>query len=447
MAGRALAVAEPLVLLAAAPLLLFPTSRPAWTVVALALLAAVWVLRAAFLREFWPASPANLALLVFCLAIPLAVWASAFPELTLPKLTGLILGLASLRVLGFAVRSRRSLAIGLAVFGIVALGVWAVGLLGMRLAPLQGLTARLPQALVALPGTPGEGVNPNQLAGALVLALPVMLGCAAGCAREGRRSAVLLLAAAMLVLLATVIFTRSRAGWIGLSVALIAWAFLAAWSHGSRRLRLALGTAAGLSAVAVVAAAVMVGPSLVARVAETGQGSPGMDAVMQQLSLDARVEIWSRAVYALQDFPFTGVGLGTFRRVVNLLYPLFLVPPDSDIAHAHNLLLQVGVDLGLGGLVGYVALMLAAAVTAWRAARSSDRFAGSAALGLLAGMIGLHVYGLADTLALGSKPGLLFWLALGLMVALPQVDAGLTRAGERPDRRSGTVAAQSNDAV
>ena len=59
--------------------------------------------------------------------------------------------------------------------------------------------------------------------------------------------------------------------------------------------------------------------------------------MLGQLSLDSRVEIWSRALYALQDFPFTGVGLGTFRRVVNLLYPLFLVPPDVDIAHAHNI--------------------------------------------------------------------------------------------------------------
>ena len=46
MAGRALAVAEPLVLLAAAPLLLFPTYRPAWTVVALALLVVAFLSRA-----------------------------------------------------------------------------------------------------------------------------------------------------------------------------------------------------------------------------------------------------------------------------------------------------------------------------------------------------------------------------------------------------------------
>jgi O-antigen ligase len=32
--------------------------------------------------------------------------------------------------------------------------------------------------------------------------------------------------------------------------------------------------------------------------------------------LDERVEIWSRALYAIQDFSFTGVGLGAFNRVI-----------------------------------------------------------------------------------------------------------------------------------
>lgn len=57
------------------------------------------------------------------------------------------------------------------------------------------------------------------------------------------------------------------------------------------------------------------------------------------LGLEARVEIWSRAVYAIQDFPFTGCGLGTFRRIVPILYPLFLISSDADIGHAHNLFL------------------------------------------------------------------------------------------------------------
>jgi putative inorganic carbon (HCO3(-)) transporter len=62
---------------------------------------------------------------------------------------------------------------------------------------------------------------------------------------------------------------------------------------------------------------------------------------------DERVEIWQRALFAIQDFSFTGVGLGMFNRVIPLLYPYFLIAPDLDIPDAHNLLLQVGVDLGM----------------------------------------------------------------------------------------------------
>jgi O-antigen ligase len=45
-------------------------------------------------------------------------------------------------------------------------------------------------------------------------------------------------------------------------------------------------------------------------------------------------------------------------RVVPVLYPLFTVPLDSDIAHAHNIFLQTALDLGIPGLVAYLALLI-----------------------------------------------------------------------------------------
>ncbi len=63
------------------------------------------------------------------------------------------------------------------------------------------------------------------------------------------------------------------------------------------------------------------------------------------------------------------MGVGTFRRLVPLIYPYFLISPDTDIAHAHNHLLQVGLDLGLPGLISYVALWLLAGVMLWRSWR------------------------------------------------------------------------------
>ena len=110
-----------------------------------------------------------------------------------------------------------------------------------------------------------------------------------------------------------------------------------------------------------------------------------------------------------------------------ILYPLFLTPPDVDIAHAHNHLLQAGLDLGLPGLVAYLALWAGAAAMLWQTWRHAPgRFQRALALGAAASLLGYFVYGFFDTVALGARPGFVFWWLLGL------VAAGFDRvAGER----------------
>ena len=63
-------------------------------------------------------------------------------------------------------------------------------------------------------------------------------------------------------------------------------------------------------------------------------------------------------MYALQDFVFTGIGIGNFNLVIPQLYPYITIPPGVDIPHAHNLLLQIGLDLGLPGLIAYLGLLI-----------------------------------------------------------------------------------------
>lgn len=442
MASRVIAAAEPAVVIAVTPLLLFPMVRPAWTAAGLVVLISVWVARGLVHREPWPVTPFNPALLLFCLAIPLAVWASATADLTIPKLTGLILGLAAFRVVAFSARPTRGLALAAAVFAALGLVMWVVGLLGIRLAVLAPLVQRLPARLASLPGAPDAGINPNELAGVLVLYLPFCVAIILLALRQRRIAPALVLVLLALGAGATLILTRSRAGWIGLAAAVLGLTLMLLALEGNRRLkRIAFAAAAFCAVAALVAAAVLLaGQPGAAAATDSGQLAGGM---LQQMTLDSRIEIWSRALYAIQDFPFTGVGLGTFRRVVNLLYPLFLVPPDVDIGHAHNIFLQAGVDLGLGGLIGYVALLLVSAVAAWEVARDTQGAPRYLALGLLSALIGLHVYGLADALALGSKPGLAFWVVLGLIAALGNGYAG--RAGSL---RSGIpVIAQRTQAV
>jgi putative inorganic carbon (HCO3(-)) transporter len=140
--------------------------------------------------------------------------------------------------------------------------------------------------------------------------------------------------------------------------------------------------------------------------------------------LDQRVEVWSRALYAIQDFPYTGLGLGTFERVVAVLYPLFL-HPDGTLPHAHNLYLQVAVDLGLPGLVAYLALLgltFAIALSAYRVFRRSGR--SDLALlcaGCIAGLAGMCVHELVDAVTWGTKLAFVPWMVMGLVAGLTHV--------------------------
>lgn len=133
-----------------------------------------------------------------------------------------------------------------------------------------------------------------------------------------------------------------------------------------------------------------------------------------------RVEIWSRALYILQDFPFTGLGADTFPSATKTLYPLFLVTPTTVIPHAHNLYLQAGIDLGIPGLIAFLAIVLTALFSAMRGlhvhaddpVRRVALWAGLASLGamLLHGMVD------ATTWIVGwAAP--LPWLVIGLLLA------------------------------
>ena len=88
----------------------------------------------------------------------------------------------------------------------------------------------------------------------------------------------------------------------------------------------------------------------------------------------------------------------------------------------HNHLLQAALDLGIPGLIAYLALWIIAAALLVQVYRHSSVHAyRSMASGLGVGLIAHFVFGMADVIPLGAKVGVLFWLALALTVALHQV--------------------------
>ncbi|MEA3396275.1 MAG: O-antigen ligase family protein [Chloroflexota bacterium] len=413
-----------------APFLLFPTLRPTVTVGVLALFALWWLARWGLERRPLPPTPFNGALLLWGSAVAVGIAVTAVPALTLPNATGLILGLATWRYLALTLHNRRDARWGLAGLILVGLSIAGVGLLSVRWSVkvpfLQAWIARLPQQILALPEGPEAGVSANQLGGVLAFYLPLALAGVWGTlqalprAKNRRQSWVAIgtLAGALLSLTLTaglLVLTQSRSAWIGGAVGILTLLLL--WVGAGKRNWPRRVAGAALVVVLILGGVVYArtGPE---RLAALWERPGGVETdVVGTVTLSGRVEIWSRALYAIQDFPFTGCGLGTFRKVLWILYPLFTISPGHDIAHAHNMFLQTAVDTGLPGLIAYLALLGSAAAVGWRVARRNVSLR-PLSLGLLSGLVALHVYGLTDALAPGSKPAVILWLALGLFTGM-----------------------------
>jgi len=392
----------------------------------------LWIVRRLARGCFVDPTPLNAPLALLSVAVLLSLYATFDIAYSLPKIAGMVLGVGGFFALVGAASTRRAWIGAVAGFLIFGLGVAGLGLLGTRWIPkfalLQPVLSLLPVKLTGLPGA-AEGFHPNEVAGALLWVAPLGIMCALAAIGDaqalsralGRARAIALTALALLtalVLVGVLFLTQSRGGWIAAALVLPALVIL----HARGRARFAL---VALIAVVLIAGLLWFGiarpdslRSLVLGPAE----DPARGMSLENLSV--RVEIWSRAIYGIEDFSITGMGMNTFRRVLPVLYPLFSIGPETDIGHAHNTFLQAGVDLGLPGLIAYIAIHISAfamLISLWR--RMNDlplplALSRAAILGLGGGLAAQLLYGITDAVALGAKPGLLWWLLLALVAAL-----------------------------
>ncbi|MCC6456161.1 MAG: O-antigen ligase family protein, partial [Caldilineaceae bacterium] len=149
--------------------------------------------------------------------------------------------------------------------------------------------------------------------------------------------------------------------------------------------------------------------------------APTVAALGGTQSLGFRGRVWTMALWGLADFPFTGMGLGTFREIGPLFYNLD-IPANYDIAHAHNLFLQTGLDFGLLGMVCLIAVYLAAGVQlvgSWASLPQARPWV----IGLAGSLAGQFVFAQLDAVALGAKTNFMFWYWLALVFALGNLAA------------------------
>lgn len=276
-----------------------------------------------------------------------------------------------------------------------------------KLGPLGGIYEMLPRLDVTALNPLGFG--PNTAAGMLVIFLPIGLALLVGARGWAWRIATLFLT---LLLTMGLLLAQSRGALVG-AVAAVALVLVAR----SRPLRLVALPAA------LVGLVVLIRQGDLATLLEIA--IPG-EATSSFLS---RSELWGRAVYMIQDFPFTGIGMGTFQIVVNLLYPLFTTS-GRGIPHAHQTFLQMAVDFGIPGFVAWGGALVAWFVLVARTARHAPTaWQRALALGLVAALVAVLVHGLLDAAVIYSTKGMaVLWFVLGLGMALWQQASPAGRA-------------------
>jgi putative inorganic carbon (hco3(-)) transporter len=409
--------AEVALVLLIAPLLLFPSPR---RMLVLAVVPLVWLAARMSTGTWLPRTPLNSVLVVLLAMVGASLWATYDPLASLGKVTGLVLGVCLVWAVARLTVTPSRLRLGVLAFLAAGACLALTGLVGTNWASkfpvLDSIIARLPKAIRGVPGA-REGFQPNEVAGCLILFVPLQaaltyrslkayLVLPAG--RRGRELTRLAAHACLLCLTGgALLLTQSRGAWTGMILAGLVFLFW--YSRPTRHAALALILVGIVTLIAL-------GPSQVANLAISSSG-PGMAS-----NVEGRMELWSRAIYGIQDFPITGMGMNSFRKIMPVLYPTFLTSPDFDIAHAHNQLLQAALDLGLPGLVAYVALWLLLAVMLTRVYRcATDSRIRVLAGGLGAGLIAHFAFGMTDAVALGARAGVLFWLCVALVTALHHV--------------------------
>lgn len=132
-------------------------------------------------------------------------------------------------------------------------------------------------------------------------------------------------------------------------------------------------------------------------------------------TLPVREDLWLRANLIVQDFPLTGIGMGNFGDAVNKLYPLGTTPKIVD--HAHNIFLQIALDMGIPGLIAWLACYLTVLAMAWQLYRKGDATLRALGVAILCSQVALIVHGLVDCVTWNTRPAVIVWAIWGLTAA------------------------------
>jgi len=373
---------------------------------AIIIAAIFWLIRRIAFGQFSLRTPADWPIFILILVLPMASWVTRLPGITQTQVLRLLSGIAIYyAVVNWGHTKDRLAAIITAII--------AAGTLLALSSPfsVQWTTSKITiiptylyEKFIILVA---DTVHPNVIAGSLVIILPISLSILLFNWQRANLVQRLFNLIASMIMVSILVLSQSRGSLMALAV-IILFLFVIRWQRGWIMISFA-----GFGALILVS---FIGFTPLIDFILGGQNIGGVDG---------RLEIFSRALFMIQDFPYTGIGMGSFTSVADTFYPFLHASPGS-IYHAHNLFLQVGLDLGIPGLIAWLATVIIIISTSWnlfRVGRSLDNtWLASIGAGLLCSQIALITHGLTDAVTWGMvRSAPIVWAIWGFAAAANQV--------------------------
>lgn len=253
----------------------------------------------------------------------------------------------------------------------------------------------------------------NSVAAFLEGWLPLAVAMTVGASRWWMR---VVSGACAAILALAILLSASRGAWLALALCLPLW-----WAIRSRWNFVAATAFSALLILGLAAYLALVPGASLERVPIINQ------TLVPLFTRPDRVDVYRGSWYLVQDFPFTGIGLGgTFAMVYSRYVLLIQVP---FLTYSHNLFLQVWLNHGLLGILAFLWLVVAFCALAWQVGRRSSALFQGAWLGVAT----ILLHGLSDARQYADG-----WTFLPLFALLGLAVAATNRQiGESASRRMG----------
>ncbi|HLP57537.1 MAG TPA: O-antigen ligase family protein [Candidatus Deferrimicrobium sp.] len=394
------------ILVLLSPLFLFP--REQWTWI-FAIVPLLMIARKIINKKFIERTIIDIPLLLILIMVFITtVWKANIVH-SLPKMAGLMLGVGLFYAVTAVLKTEKLIKIASILFLCAGVLFSFLGVLGMftfkvkHLTLLMKLKEWLPQINFNLPGAE-EGFHPNAVGGTLVLFIPLFIVLlfaylwkkVRGNVCETKRNLLqLFLWTGLAITFGVLLLTQSRGAWLGLLLA----GLIGFFSFLLKKRVFLVVFLAAILLFAFIIAPLLLENDQVRLTTRQAEGT-----------LFFRIQLWNVVLPMIHENALMGIGLNEFR---------YHYEVKRELSHPHNKLLLLAVELGLPGLIAYLALLGCvgvAVVRIWK--KPGNDWLSLAAFGLGCGQLAHFIFEMTDAVPLGAKVNIFFWLSLALIMAI-----------------------------